>query len=714
MTEQFKVLPDIHKVDREDDKSFKSEPEEKADFSDELKKYQEEGQKLIDSYQRFFVTFAKDISLSFKMSDGFYIDLEEGEINLDTKWFAEKEFSKEQILWANLHELSHFRDLAEDPKQMLDNFEYIRKQAKKTGAFILQKWEKKYGASDPELVESLKKQKPISQKKPERTMSAVERTAYKIHHTFYNIFDDIYVNNLVSRKAGAYEKGSQGGNEVERLYREKLFARTDYSKLPRHLQFVYKLIREDMVSKEEIIVNDEVREIMEKKIKFMGGEYFPGEIVENFIKPKKNRDTKVGQRHYVLQQTLEPIFEELLEKDLKEWDPQKPQSQKDGKGESQGGEDDGGNPFNQDYQEYEQNNPDQISEENMEGWVKKNEEDKKEAEAKKAQEQTEENKTSEEKAKEAQEKLDAEWCGKNNVNPETLKQFKKIEAEVTPYLDDLSRLWQRIIFGSTRKIERWMEGYFKVGTELDMQKTIEQWPNIQKGDFEEARIFKKMAQKEILVRKPELIRVRLVGDMSGSMDIEKIHILQQCFVLLLSSLQEFNSYLNFERTRTKSKLEVDTEAWIFGDNAERIKKLRKDSGYDDEQAEIIKIFEKIQNTIGNTYDNKALEEIFSSLSFDDKVKIEQGKIMEIVLEITDGGSSNVSSARKAVDKLFDANVIARAFQIGSVNEDERKKFNQVWNNNREESFGEIIGQKIGNLLPAITEVLKKYLNSVKL
>jgi hypothetical protein len=285
---------------------------------------------------------------------------------------------------------------------------------------------------------------------------------------------------------------------------------------------------------------------------------------------------------------------------------------------------------------------------------------------------------------------------------------------VAPYLADLSKLWQKIIFSSTKKIERGMEGHFKSGTELDVQKAIEKWPDIQKGDFEEARIFKKMTQKEVLIKRPELIRVRLIGDMSGSMNSAKTHILQQCFVLLLSSLQEFNSYLNLERSRTKSKLEVDTEAWIFGTETERVKKLREDSGYNDEQIEIIKIFEKLKNTIGLTYDNKALENIFNSLSVDDKAKIEQGKIMEIVLEITDGGSSDKNAARSAVDKFSENNIIIRAFQIGKTSDNERGLFNEVWNDGREEGFGEIVGENIANLLPAITEVLKKYLSNVKL
>lgn len=223
-----------------------------------------------------------------------------------------------------------------------------------------------------------------------------------------------------------------------------------------------------------------------------------------------------------------------------------------------------------------------------------------------------------------------------------------------------------------------------------------------------------MTQKEILIRKPELIRMRLVGDMSGSMDSEKIHTLQQCFVLLLSSFREFNTYLNLTRSQTKTNLEADSEAWIFGTGAERVKRLRGESGHDDEQVETIKIFEKLQNTIGSTYDNEALEKIFNSLTPEDREKIDQEKIMEMVFEITDGGSSDPAASREAVDKLAESGVTTRAFQIGSVDEDERKTFNSVWNKNREEKMGDIVGEEIENLLPAITELLKKYLSGVRL
>jgi hypothetical protein len=88
--------------------------------------------------------------------------------------------------------------------------------------------------------------------------------------------------------------------------------------------------------------------------------------------------------------------------------------------------------------------------------------------------------------------------------------------------------------------------------------------------------------------------------------------------------------------------------------------------------------------------------------------------MEIVFEITDGGSSDSKASKKAVDDLVQSGIITKAFQIGGTSEDEKKTFNSVWNDGHDEKLGEVVGKEIANLIPAITQALKKYLSSVKL
>lgn len=711
MEKPNKKLNRVENLEKKEEKPFeeKESAKQEALTPEELEKYKQEGQQMIDSYHKFFMTYAKDVSLDFVMSNGFYTDLEEGRVNLDTKWFAEKDFSPEQILWGILHELSHFRDLAEDPDGMMENFEYIEGQAKKTGAVLIQKWEEQYGKSDPEFIENLKKQQPISKKDPSKTLNTVEQTAYTIHHTFFNILDDIYVNNLVARKAPKFEEGEAGGEAVKKLYKEKLFNKNDYSKLPRHLQFLYKLIREEMVKDEEVIVSPQIEEIMTREIEFQGEQYTPKEIIENFVKPRGRRDTKASQRYLVFKHTLELIFEELLMEDIEEWEPEKP-SKTDGEKIESGAV----NPFSVNYNELDENSLDKIPHEDVHDWMDKYQKDQKEQEARKKEQEESDKRTVEEKAEKVQENMDKTWAEKHGVSYEILQKYRQVEREVEPYLEELSLLWRKIIFGTHKVIEREIEGHFKTGIELDMDEVVKEWPKINKGDLEETRTMKRMIQKEVLVRKPELIRVRLVGDMSGSMDAQKIHILQQCLVLILSSLREFNTYLNLTRSQTKTKLETDTEAWIFGNDAEKVKSFREEKGLDDEQVEIIKIFEKLSRTLGRTNDNIPLGKILKSLTSEEREKIEQEKILEMVFEITDGGSSVPNDTRNKVNDLIELGVIARAFQIGVVSDEEKRKFNDVWNRGREEKLGKIVGENIENLLPTMVELLKEYLGDIKL
>ena len=204
--------------------------------------------------------------------------------------------------------MSHFRDLAEDTERIMQNFSYIRAQARRTGAVIMGKWEQKYSGTDPNFIEKLKKQIPTSKKEGAETMNAAERAAYGIHHIFFNIFDDIFVNNMVARRAPQYEQSQEGGKEVERLYREKLFTPTDYRSKPRHLQFLYALLRKEMVKSEQVEITEEVQEVLNTPLRFQGREYTPREIIETFILTRGGRDTKAGERYFILQHTLEPVF----------------------------------------------------------------------------------------------------------------------------------------------------------------------------------------------------------------------------------------------------------------------------------------------------------------------------------------------------------------------------------------------------------------------
>lgn len=744
MTRPTKPTPESNK------ESGENRTENRAE---DLEAYRDRAQAFVDRYSKtgFFASFSGDTSIRFKLGSGFYFDFQKGEVNLATDWFYKKGFSERQILWACMHEIAHFEDFKNDPERLIKNFDYIAEQARATGNIMLRKWEAVLDQNDPKqkaFLDSLKQTKPVNPERPEMgSFNQLAQSAYGIHHPFYNVLDDIWVNNSVSRKAASFERGTDGGKEIEALYKEKLFPGFDYSngKESRHRQFINKLLRDDNVPDEQCVVSPDVEEALSRKMQFGGKAYTAKELIAAFIKPRAGRDTKAGERYAILKRTIEPIFKELLAKDIEDWRPEwKPPEEKPPEEQPPEGHPpptSSPTPFENEIKNSAENSIDQLPPEAMTEIfdkfkeVKEEREKKEEAgkktEAAKHQEEekaiAEDGKTAEEKSAEAQKKQDEQWAMKNAKDAsgspgeyskehllENLARFRQVQAEIAPYLDEMSALWRRIIFGTSREIVHGMEGHFKTGDELDVQKTIEDWASIQEGKFEQAKIFNKIEDREVVTQKPELIRVRIAGDMSGSMDPEmdggeKLNTLQQAMTLIFASLDEFQTYLNSTRAETKTKLQVETEGWTFSSSAKKIK------SFDDrENLETVSIFNHIQNPGGGTFDDKALTAISNSLTPEDEERIRSGKIMDIVFEITDGGSSNQVAAKEAVTALAEKGVITRAFQIGHVDGGEQRAFDAVWNVGREKPHGERVGVDIAALIPAITKALKEYLGDVSI
>ncbi len=327
----------------------------------------------------------------------------------------------------------------------------------------------------------------------------------------------------------------------------------------------------------------------------------------------------------------------------------------------------------------------------------------------------------ENRKKRLKESRDRRWCQQYEVDYELLKRYEEVEREMKPYLAALDRLWQRIIYGSSREVATQSAGYFKEGEELDIDETVREFSKILLGELDKVRVMRRDEQTREMVYRPELIRVRFVGDASGSMDEERRAILEQAFVLIFSSLRRFETYLNLTRGKTKSKLSVDTEAWVFGSDAERVKPFRARGDHNREKAGIIRSFGQLGKDHGGTRDDKALAAIAESLTPGEVKKIKSGKIMELVFESTDGGtnSEGIAAAKEALAELERKGVIARAFQIGTTNKGEQKTFNDVWNTDRDgaplrEKRGEIVGAEIKNLIPALTRALAKFMSRVEL
>ena len=714
MSKKFFEKIKISKVKGEERMLEKEKKEKKK--KEELKPWIEKMQKFLESKRNVFNTFARDASLKYVANTGFYIDFKKGEIHSDVLWFKEK-FKPEEIEtmieWAHFHQLSHFLEYAESPEVFLENFAYIEEKAKQLAPKVLEIWKKKAGGDLPDY---LKKEIKIPKKEGKfEKITVGEKLAqniiYRALHRFYNVFDDISVNSLIRRRTFKFEENSKGDELVKKLYREKLFPGTDFSKRPLHLQLLDPYLREEMVPEEKIKVSSEIEEIR-KEISYLGEDYseikkFNQELIKR-SEPEK--------RYSRLKRILEPIYLDLLFKDLeKEPVPPPPPKGKE-KGE---GIEDFSMPFEDDYKDYENNSPDQFSEEDIKNWTEKKKEEKEKEEEERRRKEEEDKKSFEEKEKEIQEKMGKEWCKRHNIEYSLLQKVREIEKEIEPYLKEMSQFWRKIVFGySTERKLEW-EGYYKFGTRLDIHKVIKEWPKIEKGDVFDVKVMKKRVVKEKLIHKPEVnklkvIRVRLVLNVSGNMDKERLKTLREITVLLGRSLQEFNHYLGLARETTGTKLVADLEEWIFESKPQKIKPLAGDDyrtrNWEKDEADFIKSIGYLFSSGGTSADFLALEEIEKSITDFDIERIKQGKLLEILIEITDGGSDNPELTREIKNMLKEKGIIAKAFQIGEPTEEEIEAFKTTWENDGD---GERV-PKLSQVLPALTQFLKKYLKDVKL
>ena len=160
---------------------------------------------------------------------GWATDLETGLVTIDLLFFLEKGYSADDCVFSILHELmSHVRDVKCDPVV-----------AARQRAFIM-------GSKDPQEQQA--------------------------RHIFNNILTDIHGNKQIMNMLPAMRKVGAD------LYNNRLFLTehdgkpVDYTNIPMHLQFLYKIIRQEMIPGSETPVRQEVDEAIDQLRNFQGGQ----------------------------------------------------------------------------------------------------------------------------------------------------------------------------------------------------------------------------------------------------------------------------------------------------------------------------------------------------------------------------------------------------------------------------------------------------------
>lgn len=580
----------------------------------------------------FYRHYAGDASIEIKPASEapvdvstMAIDLEHGKMYVNPVFFENKAYSLDKANFAVLHEYEHFREL----KKLLDN----------------------------EGGEQVWKNHQDKLRKKKR---------YAI---FDNCFDDIKMNRSVLKRAPVLEKTE------ENLYKENLFASQDFIKLPKHLQFSYALLREARLPEEECLVAPDVREKIDELRNRKSGSGVG--LVDYATAPY----TPMEMRLKLQEKYFEPVIDKFFEEDVKkkreeqkqkedgkstdsgeegekkdkdvEEGKQKDKSKKkkeksaDKKSGEKKGEEGNGEPenseeyFQGEYAEYDKNNPHAVPIEDVEKSVKKYVESKK---------------------------------GEKSIEDVSKEAYAKAEGVTVTELDEYQRFWQEIENIKNPEtnefvIEELRDIFKKIINERKKKKYVPKYPTEEgeilaypaeavtavKNGEREPKVWETVEAKE---RPKEMygdFDVTMVGDRSNSMDGIKAIEQRKAAALLLEALKDFCDELDEARKDIEYDLNVRTEAWSFGDEAQV--EILKPLSSELTEKQRVYIYKKLADVPGNsTKDFLALEKIRDSINEEDLSKIREGKLKKIVIVMSDGESHGVSKVQEICQDLREKGV----------------------------------------------------------
>ncbi|MDB4984719.1 MAG: hypothetical protein JWM20_898 [Patescibacteria group bacterium] len=512
-------------------------------------------------------------------------------------------------------------------------------------------------------------------------------------HILDNCLDDVKMNRSVVAKAPV-TRGS-----FHEIYDKKLFADTDFTKIPKHLQFAYALLNEDPINGgRACTVSPDVRQEITRLRAVQNGQK------QNLFNFMTNPDVGMKDRLKLQEMFFEPVYKKFKRDDDKNWEPPKDGDKKEGEGspdqnqgqQGEGQDQEGGQPpKSQDQKpsgdgkgkpekkEGPSENGDPKDSESEPGDGKKTDEKYKELYDKfneamkqavpkdleeKAVEEFIDNK-SDRKSYEEQ-SLEA-YALAEGVTVEDLKGYRRyidrVEELRNPETDELlieeiRNIFRRIIAERTAKLpQSKMPQSEGVTIRFPAQAVVQT-----KAGNPEPEVWQTIEEKEAVKELIGKFDVTLVCDRSRSMGSGgKLEAQRTTSALVLEALREFGTDLEDAAADLESNLEIRTEVWSFGDDAqcELLKALSPTLS----EKERVLVYQKLSQVPGNsTKDYQTLEKLLKSLDPKDLDAIAEKKLRKIVFVVSDGESSDVAATKRILAKLREKGILV--YGIGVTNE----------------------------------------------
>ncbi len=651
---------------------------------DDMKSQEDVARSFIRRDGSMLSLFAKDSSLRFVPSenaDTFAFYPKEFKVEVPLSWFANEKYTEDELDFANHHEIAHFIDMRKNPQAFIDGFENMEQEARRLA--------NDYLASHPNSA----------------SFDAVKNFFYREIHSLYNCLDDIYVNNVVFARNPFFDRGD-GREAVRSLYEKIGFSEANLTEQPLHHQFIYALLRDEMLGDThgESIVDSRVEAVFRKKKLGVSLR----SLIDSKLKPRGGILKDPGERYIIIQTLILPEYLDLLTVAL---DEQQKKIQN-----TESGQSDDFNPF---HEEDDSRASTDILDhgENSEQTTKDVLRSFKEADDVSQM-------SPDERAEYQRKKGMREFDQEHGITNEQRRINEQIKLEIEDARRKMRGFWRRLIGKSIEYrptlIKRQRRGRLSIESFIrDYSEIINSQRN---GNLRSLEIYERNGVERRIVDQPESIEITLLVDCSGSMDDSKVRAARKAAALLMYSIKDFNGELEAKRRETRSKLKVDTEVIVFGSDYEETKSFDRANDRDTNDAEIIKTISIIDGNRNRTDNESPLGSILSKLTTEMKSRIKKKKLKKIVFEITDGMPddyrkvNNASSCKTAerLSQLAGEGVIVIGFQIGNVNDREREAFEWIWNGQGENpnKKGIFIGSDISKLPDSLMSSLSEQLNDI--
>src|SRR3989344_5499929 len=508
----------------------------KSEYDDEKESESEHAEAVgfVEKHRDFFEHYARGrvrIEPAPKGLSTFAFDLERDVIYVNSMFYKKQGFSDEKTLFAICHEIEHFLEkksmLLEDGGEK--RFERYLKRIKSSRAFSL----------------------------------------------IDNCNGDIRENRSVVSRT------NQGMGELETLtYKEDLFPETDFTKLPRHIQFSQALLREARVPDEKCQVSDDVRQALDGVVG-----------IKKLMEIMTNPETPMSLRLRLQDKYLWPKIEALLEKDIEDKRNQRKQEKEEREKEQGDSSEEGGGEEEKEGQEGEQEEDKEENGKKEKG--KKNKGDKKTGENENEddpnkifdKEYTEAEKKfpealpteeiekafkewqEKQKAKTSPDKMDEEYAKKIGVEKKDLQDYRKMVESLKKItnpetnigvVEELRNLFSRII---SKRLKMVQAPRYPVEEGEELVDPAQLVSDVKSGNLQ-PKVWEDTEIKEKRGDRFGEVEVTLVCDRSGSMEEGQKAVEQQkSAVLVMEVLKEFAEVCEAEKINVDKPLEVRSEVF---------------------------------------------------------------------------------------------------------------------------------------------------------